>query len=132
MTERAAQNPEEPTFNAYLNRYRPETTEVHYAEEVRFQKPTPPKFGLLPAALSVLSLLAMTIVAAVLLSQLRDPGTAVNWLPSFLAPPKTASGVCARRHWRSSSTVISVPGSAKSIPPLPMPSMANAFSLSMH
>lgn len=95
MAERAAHGPNSPTIKTYLNRYQPASTEVHYAEEVRFQKPTPPKFGLLPAALSVLSLLAMTIVAAVLLSQLRDPETAVNWLPSFFAPPKTVLGLAA-------------------------------------
>ena len=40
-------------------------TSIHHAEEVRFEKPTPPTFGYAGSALSVLSLLVMFLLAGI-------------------------------------------------------------------
>jgi len=85
--------------NGVVRQIRTTPIPIHYADEVRFQKPLQPTYSILPSIFSILSLLFMASLSSIMFIQLINPGaTGLAWLGdlfTFLKPPQAAANMAS-------------------------------------
>jgi hypothetical protein len=74
-----------------MSKQRQPLPDIQYPDAVRFEKPSPPKFGVGGSLLSILSLLFMTVFSAIMTVQLLNP--AYDFGIGFLPPPQASSAL---------------------------------------